>query len=106
MTPTELEQTCNTIKKACRGFNDDKVLINTLASIPQSSIPALKETFQRLHNTSLQDFLDSETSGNYKRLLTGILNVEAGEGAAHQIHKAISGLTVDIKTVAEITVGR
>jgi hypothetical protein len=106
MNQIEINNTCDVIKSACKGFNDDTSLINTIGSIPVSSVQQIKNTFQQKFGTDIIKFLEKEVSGDYGKLLKGLLEAEAGEAAAREINKLLSGVFKGYTGLIELLIGR
>eukprot|EP00611_Tribonema_gayanum_P002000 TRINITY_DN11493_c0_g2_i1.p1 TRINITY_DN11493_c0_g2~~TRINITY_DN11493_c0_g2_i1.p1 ORF type:complete len:769 (-),score=266.08 TRINITY_DN11493_c0_g2_i1:3-2102(-) len=70
------------IKKACDGLGtNEQVLIECLAPRSNGRIRALKAKYDAKHNTPLIDRLNSELSGNFKKIIIALLMADRDENA-------------------------
>lgn len=68
MTPAHYD--AKQLQKAMKGAGtDERVLIEILTTRTNQEIKDIKETYQEVYHTSLEDDLGSDTSGHFKRLL-------------------------------------
>jgi len=63
------------IYKACKGFGtDEEVVTRALVVMDEVFLPQVKEIFEAKYETSLRDMIDSECSGDYKRMLLALMD--------------------------------
>lgn len=52
---------------------DDSAVVRILASRSENDMVQIKKAFNLMYNSSLSDFIKSDTSGDYKRLCISLL---------------------------------
>lgn len=67
---------------------DDAVLIEILTPRTNEQIEAIKETYEKEFERNLEEDLESETSGNFKRLLVSLCNAGRDESDDVDLEKA------------------
>lgn len=77
-TPTEYDATC--LYKAMKGLGtDESVLIEIIGTRVNWQIKQIKEDFNKLYKKDLIKWVDSETSGAFKKLLISLLQGNRSE---------------------------
>jgi len=65
------------IYKACKGFGtDEKVLIRSLIVMDEVFLDQMKIIYELKYGMNLRDHIDSETSGDFKKMLLGLIDSE------------------------------
>jgi len=94
------------LAKAYKGLGtDEKVVIDILTHRTQDQIEQIKAAFQSQFGKDLIKETHSELSGNFLKVIDGILKGPTVFDA-ETIHHAISGLGTDEKALVEVLVGR
>lgn len=63
------------IYKACKGFGtDEEIVTRSLVVMDEIFLPQIKKIFQTKYDMSLAETIDSECSGDYKRMLLALIN--------------------------------
>lgn len=102
----EIDEACEEIKAACKGFGMKSDRVNSLMgglSVLDRSLLAAR--YEDIFGKSLQAKLKSETSGNYGELLQ-MLSVPIHDAEAFMILKGTKGLGTDEDVLLEILGGR
>lgn len=61
--------------KACKGFGtDEEIVTRSLVVMDEIFLPQVKEIFETKYEISLRDMIDSECSGDYKRMLMALMD--------------------------------
>lgn len=106
--PHSLENAAKMLHKAMRGFGTkDSQLIRVLAHRTPQQIQGITEIFDREFGggKTLVEWIQNETSGDFKRLLVNLLT-PAAERDAQMIYKAMKGIGTDDNELREILVTR
>ena len=65
------------IKKACKGLGTNELLLSCTLIRYQICLKEVMAAYTELYDGSLQDLLESETGGDYRKLLIEMCNVAA-----------------------------
>lgn len=98
--PLEYDAKC--LYKAMKGLGtDDEALVEILCTRPNYILKKICETFKRLYNEDLSKWVESDTSGDYRRILLSILVCNRSENTtpdeekmkeiAHQLYAGGEG---------------
>ncbi|XP_074058227.1 annexin A13-like [Macrotis lagotis] len=84
------EYSARELHKAMKGLGtDESVLIEILCTRTNKEIKAIKEAYQRLFNSNLEDDVRGDTSGSFKKILVSLLQADRDEGET--IDKDLAG---------------
>jgi len=90
------------LRKAMKGFGtDEKAIINVLANRSNSQRVYISIAFKQLYGKDLIDGLKSELSGNFERVILGLM-LPLNDYLASELHNAISGLGTNEEVLIEI----
>ncbi|KAL0272471.1 UNVERIFIED_CONTAM: hypothetical protein PYX00_005427 [Menopon gallinae] len=71
---------CKQLHKAMKGFGtDESCLVEILCTHNNTEIQEIVEAYERMYNRPLAEHMCSETSGDFRRLLTLIITVKEGQ---------------------------
>jgi len=88
--------------KAMRGVGtDDKVLIEIFTTRPRKHIQEIKKAFKASHGKSLEDWIKSECSGNYEKILLDLCE-ERTELKCRYLHNATAGIGTNEDVLTQI----
>ncbi|CAG2210015.1 Annexin A5,Annexin A13 [Mytilus edulis] len=77
------------LNKAIKGLGtDEQVLVEVICTRSNEQIKAFKEAYKRLYNKELEADVAGDTSGNFKRLLVGLLQANRDESKEFDRNKA------------------
>eukprot|EP00128_Syssomonas_multiformis_P015350 Colp12_sorted_trinity150504_noHs@4332 len=100
---TAAEYDADSLHKAMKGAGtDESTLIEILASRNNAQITAIKAAYKAAHKKELEDAVISETSGDFKKFLVGLLQANRSEAATADAAKAAA----DAKDIHEAGVAR
>lgn len=78
------------IQKAVKGFGtNERVLIEILASRTNEEIRGIRNTFYTTFDKSLEEAVAADTSGDFRRLLTVLIQANRDEHGLPQFHRAV-----------------
>ena len=101
----KLDFDAQVLEKAMKGFGtDEDCLITILCTLEEDEIVPLQTAYADRYERSLQQAVESETSGKFKRvlILAGCDTID--EAYARVCHSAISGLGTDEKALIRLMV--
>jgi hypothetical protein len=101
----KLDFDAQVLEKAMKGFGtDEDCLITILCTLEEEEIVPLQTAYADRYERSLQQAVESETSGKFKRvlLLAGCDTID--EAYAQVCHSAISGMGTDCKALIRLMV--
>ncbi|RVE42972.1 hypothetical protein evm_012376 [Chilo suppressalis] len=107
MMPPE-EYLCKELHHCMSGMGtDEETLVEILCTRTKREIADIVEAYERLYDRPLAEHMCSETSGDFRRLLTLIVTILAHESFAQlqlifEAYKGISGRTIEQAIKAEI----
>lgn len=103
----EVDALCDRIVKACKGFGtDEDTLTSTLGSLTSTGRYLVSKRFPHFNEgQSLEAEIQSETSGDYKKLLE-LIAVPLDVVEARLIRKATKGMGTDEKALYPLLVAR
>lgn len=84
---------------------DEKRITNNIAGLDSETIQKVKFAFQAKHGKDLMKELESETSGNYWRLIKGIMT-DPVTYDAELLHQAMKGLGTNDHLLTEVLIAR
>jgi len=84
---------------------DEKRITNTIAGLSSETIQQAKYAFQAKHGKDLMKELESETSGNYWKLIKGIMT-DPVTYDAELLHQAMKGLGTNDHLLCEVLIAR
>ncbi|KAJ3043429.1 Annexin B9 [Rhizophlyctis rosea] len=106
MSPAELQRDAELLRKAMKGFGtDEKALIEVLCKRTPMQAPQIAQAYKANFGRDLVKDLESETSGNFKRVMTRCA-MALPDVDALELHDAIAGLGTNEDALIEILTGR
>jgi len=84
---------------------DEKRITNNIAGLDSETIQKVKYAFQAKHGKDLMKELESETSGNYWKLIKGIMT-DPVTYDAELLHQAMKGLGTNDHLLCEVLIAR
>jgi annexin A7/11 len=90
------------LRKAMKGFGtDENAIIEVLCRRSVDQRVAIAQTFKTAYGKDLIDDIRSETSGNFRRLLTCLLS-RTNELYARELHEAMNGVGTEESVLIEV----
>lgn len=103
-TQFHVEEACNTIKKAFKGFGtDEDAVINVVTLHDNDQRQKIKEQYKLMFGKDLMKELKSELKGDFEDVICGLMNLPEVHHAEH-VKKAIKGSGTNEDALIEIFV--
>ncbi|KAI8437173.1 hypothetical protein MSG28_010505 [Choristoneura fumiferana] len=100
------EYLCKELHNCMEGMGtDENTLVEILCTRTKKEIAEIVDAYERLYNRPLAEHMCSETSGDFRRLLTLIVTSPAAWFAT-RLRAAMQGLGTDDRTLVRIVVSR
>jgi len=98
----DLEKLAETLHDAVKGTGTDEgAIIGVLTKHSNQQIQSIRKAYKTSYGAELVDVLESETSGNFKRVLIA-LTEERNEYRARLLHEALAGAGTNITKLVDV----
>lgn len=84
-------------------FNDNKAIINLIGRRPNWHLQKVREQYEKLFETDLVNYLESQSSYNFKKLLIELAKSRA-ESKAVAIYKSVKGAGSDEQALIDVII--